>query len=741
MTKGEQTGQREARDRVRVAVVGGGLAGLTTAFELTRPHHRVRYEVTVYQMGWRLGGKGASGRGVGGRIEEHGLHVWMGFYENAFRLMRECYAELARDGFRCPIATWQDAFKPAPFVAVTDRGPNGEWEPWVSRFPAGGGLPGDPLDENNPFSLQGYLSKSVSLVVELLRSAEAHRTQRTTADDPPDPAAAPSSWTSKSFGSLGSPEKLVEAADWVLRHGQLATAAALLEATQLLRASLDVLLPRRQQTGEGVLLRLVEAIAAAARRQLAAIVDGDASLRRTWQVIDLILAAVRGSIAHGLTLNPQGFDAIDDYDWREWLALHGASPESLNSGFIRGTYDLVFAYEDGDVTRPRLSAAIALRGAMRMFFTYRGSLFWQMSAGMGDVVFAPLYEVLKKRGVRFEFFHRLRDVHVSPEDASAPHVDALRFDVQAEVVGKAEYRPLVEIHGLPCWPAEPDHSQLIDGKRLRREGWQLESPWEPRLAGERVLRVGADFDFVVLAVGGGAVPGVCSQLIARSPKWQKMAANLHCVATQAFQIWMSEDMAALGWRHPPVSLSGWVEPFDTWADMSHLIPAERSQVPVRSIAYFCSPLSDPPHGQPTSGEEFHRAQKRRVRDSAVRFLNDEVGALWPKARDASGQFRWGLLAVESAEARRTSGEGRFDTQFWTANVRPSDRYAVSLPGAQRYRLSPLDMSFDNLTVAGDWTESGLNMGCVESAVMSGLLAAHALSGSPALEEIIGYDHP
>ena len=28
------------------------------------------------------------GGGVADRIEEHGLHLWMGFYENAFRLMR-----------------------------------------------------------------------------------------------------------------------------------------------------------------------------------------------------------------------------------------------------------------------------------------------------------------------------------------------------------------------------------------------------------------------------------------------------------------------------------------------------------------------------------------------------------------------------------------------------------------------------------------------------------------------------
>jgi uncharacterized protein with NAD-binding domain and iron-sulfur cluster len=40
---------------------------LTTAFELTRPEHNGRYQVTVYQMGWRLGGEGACGRGIADR--------------------------------------------------------------------------------------------------------------------------------------------------------------------------------------------------------------------------------------------------------------------------------------------------------------------------------------------------------------------------------------------------------------------------------------------------------------------------------------------------------------------------------------------------------------------------------------------------------------------------------------------------------------------------------------------------
>jgi uncharacterized protein with NAD-binding domain and iron-sulfur cluster len=93
------------------------------------------------------------------------------------------------------------------------------------------------------------------------------------------------------------------------------------------------------------------------------------------------------------------------------------------------------------------------------------------------------------------------------------------------------------------------------------------------------------------------------------------------------------------------------------------------------------------------------------------------------------------------EREAPTGPEAFRTQYWTANVRPSDAYTQSLPGTARYRLSPLDNTYKNLTIAGDWTQCGLNMGCVEAAVMSGRLAAHAISNYPALDAIVGYDHP
>ena len=101
------------------------MGALTTAFELTEGAlDRTQFErITVYQRGWRLGGKGASSRGPHGRIEEHGLHVLLGYYDHTFDVMRRCYEALDRDRSdpSCPIRTWDDAVAPSNLVGVVDR--------------------------------------------------------------------------------------------------------------------------------------------------------------------------------------------------------------------------------------------------------------------------------------------------------------------------------------------------------------------------------------------------------------------------------------------------------------------------------------------------------------------------------------------------------------------------------------------------------------------------------------------
>jgi len=734
-------GDRIQSDRpIKVAVIGSGCASISAAFELTRPEHRGKYRVTIYQIGWRLGGKGRSGRGPAERIEEHGLHVWLGFYENAFRLLRECYAELDRDPRTCPIATWRDAFFADSYVGVAGPSRKGGWVHWVADFPPGEGLPGDPLTTHNPFSIGSYLARAAVLVRTLLfglrtrheldgaNRRDQFRGSALHIQDGEPPNTTAGSLLAKMMG--------------LLRFGLLSTTAGLIEALAILEVALKSL----PAIAETELLCFVEAVVRGVRDRIENLITDDET-RCKWEIIDLVLAILVGAVRFRLLLDPRGLSAIDQYDCREWLRMNGASERSLKSAFVRGLYDLALAYEAGDPQRAGLAAGQALRGSLRMFFTYRGALFWKMRAGMGDVVFAPFYEVLKKRGVCFNFFHRLENVKLADPQAlgpgERPYVEALEFDVQAQICGGGEYQPLIDVKGLPCWPSNPDDKQLVDGARIKEEDWQFESHWDRRKAYTTTLQVTRDFDFVVLGVSVGAVPYVCKEILARDARWRAMVEHVKTVATQAFQIWMNEDMAQLGWTDPPVTLSAFVKPFDTWSDMGHVVAEEDWEREPSSAAYFCNVLLDPEVEPDRSDAGYPATRLEEVRRNAIHFLNRHVHHLWPKSARPSGEFRWGLLVDPAQQQPKASatGETGFLAQYWVANVNPADRYVLALPGSLRYRISPLDNTYDNMTIAGDWTDCGFTEGCVEAAVMSGRLAAHAIAQSPPLEDIIGYDHP
>jgi uncharacterized protein with NAD-binding domain and iron-sulfur cluster len=722
--------------KIEVAVVGGGCASVAAAFELTRPEHGGKYHVTLYQLGWRLGGKGASGRGPADRIEEHGLHVWLGSYDNAFRLLRECYAELGVDWRRRRFANWRDAFFPDSYLGMADRSREGGWVNWTALFPPAQGLPGDPFDQNNPFTMRSYFTRTIELLRTLLFGLETRVVRE---------SGFPGHRSETGLGGERSPGVISDSIGALLSASVVVGAAALIEAIALVESALRSF----PQLSEVWLLRLLEMIAAAARNSLEEIVEDNDESRSKWEIIDIVLATLVGTLKFGLFSDPRGFDSIDEYECRDWLRINGASERSLNSAYLRALYDLGMAYENGDPNRPRISAGQALRGSVRFFFGYRGALFWKMRAGMGDVVFAPFYETLAKRGVTFRFFHRLTNVQLAAAADLAPgekpYVRAIEFDVQAKVLGGADYSPLIEVKGARCWPSEPDYSQLEDGDRLSAEGRQFESHWDWRKVATETLRVVQDFDCVLLGVSIGAIPEVCRELVAHDPRWRDMVANIKTVATQAFQIWLAADVQALGWDAPPVTLSGFVKPFDTWADMAQVIPAESWRSPPSTVAYFCSVLGDPPAGADLDDPDYPSRRREDVRRSAVAFLNLDIQYLWPNCVEGAGGFRWDLLVDPNEDAAATHpravGEARFGSQFWTANVNPSDRYVLALPGTLKYRISPLDDTYDNLTIAGDWTECGFNQGCVEAAFMSGRLAANAIAGAPALEDIVAYDHP
>lgn len=674
----------------RIAIVGGGMAGLAAAWRLTTAGPVADpVEVTVYEQSHLLGGKGASGRGAHGRIEEHGLHVWLGYYDNAFRLIRQVYAELDRPRTApdCPIQTWRDAFAPAGRVGVEERDGRG-WEHWVATFRRTSGEPGDAGSAGGgsaggTASPTEFLRRAVGLLADFSASLLEMRTTETGS---PVADAAPVvvlSGSPRPPGVSGAaPTDAGRDLAGLLQQAQFAAVIAAVEGIRLLGTAvppgaLDVLSEQLERM----------------RVDLDVVVSrGDPSLRRLGELADLVVTCCLGIVGDRLLTDPAGFGAIDDLDFRAWLRRHGARPGTLESALVRGMYDLVFAYVDGDRDRPRFCAGLGLFLAGKFFFDYHGSLFWRMQAGMGDVVFAPLYQALRDRGVRFALSHSLRHVVL---DHDQQRIAELIMDAP---VGAAagDGDPLIMVDGLPCFPVEPP-------------------PGAADATQELVLRAGEDFDEVILAASVGSLAEPCAELITASPRWRSMIDNVATVATQSVQVWLRPSEAQLGWDFPASTVSGYLPPFDTYASMTHLIDQEQWPAEDRpaTLGYFCGALR-------IEDDDRDRTPEQVVADNATRFLAEHAGHYWPAAVGADG-FDQELIM----------------DRYVRANVDGSQRYVQSVPGSQRSRLRVDESGYAGLVLAGDWTNCGLNAGCIEAAVLSGLEAANVVLGRPLLADISG----
>ena len=86
---------------------------------------------------------------------------------------------------------------------------------------------------------------------------------------------------------------------------------------------------------------------------------------------------------------------------------------------------------------------------------------------------------------------------------------------------------------------------------------------------------------------------------------------------------------------------------------------------------------------------------------AVAYLDHHVGLYLPGAVTEQG-FAWHLLV--GANGHR--GASALETQYVSVNIDPSDRYVQSVPGSDKYRLRSDESGYDNLVLAGDWTDSG-----------------------------------
>lgn len=652
----------------KIAILGGGCGAMAAAFALTKDANwQTQREVTVYQLGWRLGGKGAAGRGIDARIEEHGLHLWGGFYQNAFHMIRLCYAELGRD--------WEQVFLPlGDFCAQELLG--GTWEAWPSNFPhKENGLPGD----TDPAT--GQPCEPVSMAHAIPHALGWLRMQIDAAKAPADAEA--------------KKEQVLES----LR--QVQTQFVAIYPASVSESSLE---------GSGLLDTLEDL-----RRVALSFFDSiGAAFRRLRIAADVIRTCTLGMVKdHVLT---QGFDVIDRHELLAWMHHHGAEPETLDSALVMGGYDYVFGYPGGDTNVPSLSAGAGLRGVMRLILGYRGDIFWKMRHGMGDAVFEPLYTLLRQRGVKFEFFTRVTQLELSADNAQ---IDAIHFDRQVDLL-VGDYDPLVEYKGTKVWPSKPRFEQIVGGKALEQD-WDysnLETPssrWPP-VGGGSPLHRETDFDEVVLGISLGALKTICDPLSKRLPDWKRMLDEVATVSTLSCQLWFNKTMPQLGWKPSNIPIiTNYEHRFNTIADMSFLLPDE--DTPGRgaqAIAYFCGPLDAalvPPGATQQQADLL-------VQQHAVTWMHDHLSVIMSRASPAT------LVDFSKGTA------DPFSTQFFRANFTPSEQYVLSLPGTAVHRLHAADSKVKNLFLAGDWTRNGLNAGCVEAAVISGVQAARAILKDP-----------
>jgi uncharacterized protein with NAD-binding domain and iron-sulfur cluster len=738
----------------RIAILGGGMGSLTTAFELTSvPGWSERYDITVYQTGWRLGGKGASGRNrdVYERIEEHGLHLMFGFYDNVFRVMKQAYDELGRNPTQ-PLATWQDAFKPHDLIVMMQEVGKGQFVPWEVSPPPNGLEPGISTPIAGPFE---YLIRLLEKAVHLF-----HGWTATTAHAQVASAA-------RVLGLEGEHAALVAEVRRIKQKFELPHAAPEPEGIfdRIEQAVVDTVRgfinsPHLQTVmSQLVFLDLAHGLARTTpcgdrARQLDAgemelipwllrkfldwmwttAKDISIELHRLFLEIDFGLTIAIGMIVDGLILPPVDWFKIDDHDFRSWLRKHGAREETIDSPLVWGLYDAIFS------TDAKVGAGTIVHLFLLMGLEYKGSVLYKMQAGMGDTIFTPLYQVLERRGVKFEFFHTVHNLALSQDGSRIERIEmGIQATIKPEYGGK--YQPLVPVKGLDCWPSTPNYEYLVEGEILKKDKVDLENFWSTwKDVGEKTLEAGKDFDVCVLGISIGAFPFICKELIDHAPHtWGAMVEGVKTCQTAALQLWFAPGVAQTGWKtaspQKPVVIP-YVEPLDTWCCMDQLIDKEDwpPHLPVGSLHYLCSNLIDVEPVPPRSDHGYPARQDERLKQISIKWLEENVKSIWPRAAMPAtpDQLNWWWLV----DPQNRQGRERFDSQYWHAVNSPSERYVLAVPGATAVRLRADESGFDNLVLAGDWTLTALSAGCLEATAMSGIMAATAVDG---VKRYIAYD--
>lgn len=675
----------------RVAILGGGLSGLVTAWNLTAPEQEGKFDVTVYQLGWRLGGKCATGRKEDehDRIQEHGLHVFMGAYQNAFHMVQQLY-EVAPDP---PFPTWDKAFTPQPTLTLIEL-IEGKPVPWVIDAPVMPGTPGIDLAPD----IWGRIAQMLGWIGDRILDL-----------DPDLPSATPAEkhWYDpvtrffrRLFGLVQ--DGVIHAGVWLVK-----------ETLELVEGLRD--LAGRDVEGHAAVQGMATSLRAWLARRYASRFDSDIELRRFFILADLMLTSVIGGLADGLIFNPEeNLERVNRIDYKQWLRSHGAAEMTVESAIVRGLYDLIFAYPQGDWHGDGEVEAGTMFVSLMGTACYQGAIIWEFNTATGDLIMAPMYEVLKARGVKFEFFHRVDRLVPS---ADGKIIERVEIGRQVTPIG-IQYEPLRTLpSGQRVWPDRPLYEKLQQGAALKASGANLESRWTDWVdAGEPlVLEAGADYDRLVLAIPPASHPDVCRDLIAQNGPWRRMGDAIKTVATQSMQTWATASAQEMGWKTPAMVGGYDISNLDCWADISEILPTESwpTAMGVKSQQIWCGPLPCPDTLPPASETGYPAQQQAIVDANAAAFLAKDAAFFFPD-RFGPGGPRPGTIV----------------SQYNRANIDPAERYTLTVKDSTRHRMTAGGSGYANLALTGDWIENGQNLGSFEATTISGMLASHALSGWP-----------
>ena len=308
-----------------------------------------------------------------------------------------------------------------------------------------------------------------------------------------------------------------------------------------------------------------------------------------------------------------------------------------------------------------MGAGVAVFLTTKMFLEYRGAIFWKMAAGMGDIVFAPLYEALRERGVRLRVLPPRR----RPPPVGRSHEDRGghgRSPGRACVRDAEQLRPAGQIR----------RASVLPGRAASRASSTRPAEIERAHARVALLRVARrrapaccatawTTTTLVFAISLGMVPFTCRRADRRShasgARWSRTSrpprrrrCSSGCV----------EDERALGWPHAGTTVSAYEQPFHTWASMSQLIDVECWPAADRpgAIAYFCGALDASGPAARATGAPTPRSSARGC-EQRDRAADRRTSATFCPGPRGGGGFRWELLCGRNGHAASTRSTAQF----------------------------------------------------------------------------------